>query len=143
MRDAMMEHFGDSLTIGERGLWTFTELAITAYALKETAEVLGRGGSHTTTNPCAELIKNEKEAKRINEKVLPAIFDEINRILTDKEYAEKEPPNTTVKYAVRLYECEKCGHQEKIGTNHYGQCYPECKGKCIGQTNHKFIKDLD
>lgn len=79
--DAIKEHFGDSLTINSNDLWVFCELVLTAYTLKETAEVLGRGGSHMTTNPCAELIKNPEEVKRINEMLLPAIFDEIDNIL--------------------------------------------------------------
>ena len=56
-----------------------------AYTLKETAETLGRGGSHLTKNPCADIIKNEAEVKRINEIVLPAIFAEIEKILSPKE----------------------------------------------------------
>lgn len=64
----------------EKQLWKFCELAITAYALKETAEVLGRGGSHYTSNPCESVIKNTEEVKRINEIVLPAIFAEIESI---------------------------------------------------------------
>lgn len=52
----------------------------TFYALKETAEVLGRGGSHYTNNPISELIKNADEVKRINEVIMPALFDEIYKI---------------------------------------------------------------
>lgn len=79
---AIKKEFGDTLTItDEKDLWTFAELAQTVYTLKETAEVLGRGGSHLTTNPLSSLIKNEDEVKRINEKVLPMIFDEINKII--------------------------------------------------------------
>jgi hypothetical protein len=79
--DAMREHFGDSLTIPSEKLWEFCELAKTAYSLKETAEVLGRGGSHYSHNPCEELVKNPIETARINEVVLPAIFNAINDIL--------------------------------------------------------------
>lgn len=80
--DAIKKHFGDTLVIkNDSDLWVFCELVLTAYSLKETAEVLGRGGSHMTTNPLAELIKNETEVKRINEVLLPAIFDSINDIL--------------------------------------------------------------
>ena len=64
-----------------KDLWSFCELVKTAYTLKETAEVLGRGGSHYTTNVCADIVKNEDEVKRINEIVLPAIFDAIGKIL--------------------------------------------------------------
>lgn len=76
--DAIKDEFGDTLTIkDDQKLWLFCELMQTAYTLKETAEVLGRGGSHYTSNLHAELIKNPEEVKRINEKVLPAIFDTI------------------------------------------------------------------
>ena len=76
-----LENF-ESLTIEENDRWTFLELAKTAYALKDIAEVYGRGGSHYTTNPLADMIKNEAEVKRINEELLPAIFKEIEKILT-------------------------------------------------------------
>jgi len=61
-------------------LWDFCELVKTAYVLKETAEVLGRGGSHYTKNVCASIIKNTDEVTRINEIVLPAIFEQLNNI---------------------------------------------------------------
>lgn len=81
--DALLKHFdaGTHIFKHEGLTWTFCELVRTAYSLKETAETLGRGGSHYTTNPCAELIKNPEEVKRINEKVLPAIFDEIEKTI--------------------------------------------------------------
>lgn len=80
--DAIKKEFGETLTIKDDGdLWTFCELIMTAYKLKETAEVLGRGGSHYTTNPVAGIVKNEKEAKRINEIVMPTIFNQINSLL--------------------------------------------------------------
>lgn len=79
--DGIKEHFGDSLVISDRDLPKFVELIETFYALKQTAEVLGRGGSHYTTNPCSDLIKNPDEVARINNVVLPAIFDEVYKIL--------------------------------------------------------------
>jgi len=81
LHDAIIEHFGKSLTIRISQVWEFAELIATFYTLKKTAEMLGRGGSHLTTNPCQEIIKNVKEAKRINETVLPAVFDAIYKIL--------------------------------------------------------------
>ena len=79
--DGLKEHFGDSLEIPEHLLWEFCELVSTAYKLKETAEVLGRGGSHYTNNPCQKVIMNIEESNRINGVVLPAIFDELNNLL--------------------------------------------------------------
>ena len=80
--DAIKKHFGDSLIIkDEDKLWQFCELVATAYALKKTAEVLERGGSHYTSNPCEDIIKNKQETDRINNEVLPAIFDAIYEII--------------------------------------------------------------
>ena len=61
-------------------LWRFCELAQTAYALKDAAKVLGRGGSHITTNPCADVIKSAQEVERINRVALPAAFAEIEKL---------------------------------------------------------------
>ena len=79
--DGLKEHFGNSLIIRESHLWKFAELFKSFYTLKETAEVLERGGCHYTTNPCKDIITNKHEAERINKDVLPAIFDEIYNIL--------------------------------------------------------------
>ncbi len=88
--DAIKAHFdagtlNPCLTYSEnKRLWIFCELVETAYTLKKTAEVLGRGGSSYTTNPIAELIKNKKEVERINKIVLPAIFEEIYKLFKDE-----------------------------------------------------------
>lgn len=80
--DAIKKYYGDTLTIKEdTDLWTFCELMETFYALKEAAGVLGRGGSHYTTNPVADVIKSETETRRINETVMPAIFDALEDVL--------------------------------------------------------------
>jgi hypothetical protein len=81
--DAIKEHFGHSFIIkNDTDVWLFCELIMTFYHLKETAEVLGRGGSHYTGNPLSELIKNEAEVKRINEIIMPKLFDQIYLLLT-------------------------------------------------------------
>ena len=78
-RDALLKHFdaGTSIFRHDGLTWVFCELVLTAYQLKATAEMLGRGGSHITTNPCASIIKDEAYTKHINEIVLPAVFDKI------------------------------------------------------------------
>ena len=81
LHTAITEHFGDSFVIRPSDSWTFAELMNSFYKLKETAEVLGRGGSHLSTNPCKDIIINKKEVERINNIVLPHIFDEIYKIL--------------------------------------------------------------
>jgi len=79
--DAFKAEFGDSLVISDVDLWVISELFMTFYTLKSTAEVLGRGGSHMTTNPLSKLIINKNEVKRINEVLLPHVFVEIYKIL--------------------------------------------------------------
>jgi hypothetical protein len=87
--DGFKKHFGNTLIVRDSKLWTLCELFKTAYTLKETAEVLGRGGSHYTTNPCSELITNKDEVTRINTVVLPALFEEIYKILIPAQDNEK------------------------------------------------------
>ena len=82
LRDALLEDYELNPNI-EDNLWEFCELVKTAYTLKETSEVLGRGGSNMNTNPLTEVIKNQEEVKRINTIVLPAIFDKIQQILEE------------------------------------------------------------
>lgn len=87
--DGFVEHFGDTLKVRISDLWTLIELFSTFYKLKETAEVLGRGGIHYTTNPCKDLIINKEETERINNVVLPQIFEEIYKILIRNQDNEK------------------------------------------------------
>ena len=61
--------------------YTLRELAKTIYTLKETAEVLGRGGSHITTNPLRELLTDETMVKHINEELIPKLWEEMRKIL--------------------------------------------------------------
>jgi len=81
--DGIKQHFDDGTFVlkQDKDTWILSELFATFYALRKTAEVLGRGGSHYTSNPCKDIITNKQEVKRINEIVLPAIFDEIYKLL--------------------------------------------------------------
>ena len=90
MFEAFKKHFGKSLIVRDSQLWVLCELFKTFYTLKETAEVLGRGGSHFTNNPCKDLIINKDEVKRINDVVLPQIFEEIYKILIPAQENSKQ-----------------------------------------------------
>lgn len=89
LHGAIIEHFGSSLQIRTSDVWVFAELIKTFYNLKNTAELLGSGSSHLTSNPCKDLIINKDEVKRINEIVLPSVFDEIYKILERNENNNK------------------------------------------------------
>lgn len=80
--DGIKKHFGDSFIIkDDKDIWTFAELMQTFYSLKESAEVFGRGGSHYANNPCKDIIINKEVATTINNIVIPAIFEQIYKIL--------------------------------------------------------------
>lgn len=85
--DAFIEFF-DDITIDKKEVWTLIELMKTIYILKETAEVLGSGGSHYTNNPCKDVIINTFEVARINDEVLPKLFEEVEELLTIEKEAE-------------------------------------------------------
>ena len=75
-------HFGDSFIIkDDKDIWTFVELIQTFYHLQESAEVFGRGGSHCIYNPCKNIIINKEIVTRINNIIIPAIFEETYKIL--------------------------------------------------------------
>jgi len=81
IRDALLEDYNLSKSLkDDDNLWLFCELMLTAYTLNESVAVIGRGGSHCTRNHLSELIKNEDEVTRINEIVLPAIFNKLSEI---------------------------------------------------------------
>jgi len=89
LKDGFDRHFEDTFIIRESDRWVFAELFSTFYKLRETAEMLGRGGSHLTTNPIADLIKNTDEVKRINEVIMPQLFDEIYKVINRNQDNEE------------------------------------------------------
>jgi hypothetical protein len=68
-------------TFTEEG-WTLSELFKSFYGLKSSAELFHRGSSNYTTNPCADLIKNDDWENKINQEILPVIFEKIYEILS-------------------------------------------------------------
>ena len=80
--DQLKLHFGDTLTItDDRDLWQFCEIVRTIYTLCKTAYLYYLGGSHFTTNPDAELLKNTAEWERINSVLIPAQIASLYAIL--------------------------------------------------------------
>lgn len=69
-----------TMTEGEK--WKLMELMKTYYNLKLTAEVFGRGGSHVSSNPLCDEIKDEELVKKINNVLLPKVFEEVYKILS-------------------------------------------------------------
>lgn len=80
--EGLKKHFGDSFIVKEdKDIWILAELFKSFYTAKEYAGFCHTGGAHMTNNPCKELLKNSAEELRINEIVLPQIFEEIYKVL--------------------------------------------------------------
>ena len=65
----------------DNDVWTFAELMQTFYNLQEAAEVFKHGSSGYTSNPCKDIIINKAVVIRINHIIMPAIFEEIYKLL--------------------------------------------------------------
>lgn len=61
--------------------WLISDLMKSFYTLREAAEVLGRGGSHLTTDP-VKTVQDKNMADKINKELLPALFARVLAILT-------------------------------------------------------------
>lgn len=72
-----------SFVLDDDELWKLCELMKTAYILRDYSDTLNRGGANYTANPCREIIKNDDEYNRINKTVLPAIFEQVKKLLTE------------------------------------------------------------
>lgn len=81
-RDGYASFFKLNTPLTESEQWQLLELMKSIYTLKETAALYHVGGAHMTSNPCKELLKNEKLEKHINSELLPALFAEVYKILT-------------------------------------------------------------
>lgn len=60
-------------------------------------------------------------------------------------------------YAVRIYQCVDCDQLARVGTNHNGECYPQCTGRCRQiinpntarevvlrkSTAHRYVSEID
>ena len=76
--DAFKEHYN---SIPNYDVWKLLELMKSIYTLREYSDFLYTCGSHITSNPCKDIIENEKEYKRINEVLIPSLLKEVYKIL--------------------------------------------------------------
>lgn len=81
----IFDSFKEILTttpLTDKEIWQLLELMKTCYTLKNSAELYRHGGAYITTNILQDTLKNEKEENKINNEILPKLFDEIYKILT-------------------------------------------------------------
>ena len=67
----------------EKNLWIFCDLVLTVYKFKEIAEIYKRGNNYSTTTGLESVVKNPTEYKKINEELLPLLFDKIYELIKD------------------------------------------------------------
>lgn len=87
MFDGFKETFVESVLTDEE-LWKLCELMKFSYIARDYSDALHIGGAHYTTNPCKDIIICQNEYDRINKKVLPATFKEVEKLLTPKRSSE-------------------------------------------------------
>lgn len=80
--DAFKEFFKET-TLNNEEVWMLVDYMKSFYALRETAAILGSGCSHMTEKAKIEEVKTIEMAKEINEKILPAIFEKIDKLLSE------------------------------------------------------------
>lgn len=78
--DAFREYFKET-TLSDKELWVLLECMRSLYTLKECSELLHRGGSNYTSNPCKGLLKNNDEYNRINKILIPNLWKQVENIL--------------------------------------------------------------
>lgn len=82
--DAFKAFFKET-TLNDNEIWTLLDYMSSFYTLKEAAAMLGIGYSHMTEKAKLSEVQNIEIAKEINEKILPAIFKQIDILLSDPD----------------------------------------------------------
>lgn len=90
--DAFKEFFKET-TLDQKEIWLLIDYMQSFYTLKRAAAMLGRGYSHITEKAKLEETKSVEIAKEINEKILPAIFKQIDIMLSGSKEEENGGDN--------------------------------------------------
>ena len=86
--DAMKKKFR-SLSISDEDLWKLCDLMDSFYTLKSAAEVMMKGGSNYTSKAYLRAVEDKDEVKKINEQMLPAVFEAIDDIFNELAVAKE------------------------------------------------------
>jgi hypothetical protein len=80
--DAWKEFFVES-PLTEKEIWQLMEYMKSIYTLKEAAELFVRGGSNISKP--YECLKSPESAMALNEKILPALFEKVEELLSKND----------------------------------------------------------
>lgn len=85
-RHKLSDWNGFETPLTEKEQWALSDLMQQFYALKEAAEIIGRGSAHIRGHPlCESGIQDKGLAERINKELLPLVFKAVLAILTPGE----------------------------------------------------------
>lgn len=77
--------FIPNVELSDTNLWKFCELTESIYTLKKSAELFHRGGSHIVYNAkYKEIMQNKEWCEHINYVIIPALIDELYKVLLDE-----------------------------------------------------------
>lgn len=80
-----IKEFIPNVKLSDTNLWKFCELAESIYTLKKSAELFHRGGSHIVYNAkYKEIMQNKEWCEHINYVIIPALIDELYKVLLDE-----------------------------------------------------------
>lgn len=79
--NGFLEYFSDT-TLSNSEIWRLLEIMKSLYTLREYSDMMHIGGSHITKNPIRDILKDESYYKKINDKLIPALLYELEKILS-------------------------------------------------------------
>lgn len=77
-----LKSFFDDIVLSEKEMYQFAELIKSMYICRDFADMTNRGGANYTTNPCKNILQDDKLNNHVNNTMLPAIFKQIELLLT-------------------------------------------------------------
>jgi hypothetical protein len=82
--EKFIRHFKSSFIVKDiKQVFKLSELFYSFYIFKNVEEVYRFGGTYISENPCKEFIENKSESNKINQIILPEIFEAIYSVLEE------------------------------------------------------------
>lgn len=85
--DGFKEYFKET-PLNDNEIWTLCDYMKTFYTLKETAEIFKHGYSWYTEKAKIDDLQRTDLENEINQKMLPQLFEKIDKLLTPQEKGE-------------------------------------------------------
>ena len=77
--------FFDETPLTDREIWTLLELMQSFYIARRYSDMLCVHSAHITVNPAKDSIVNDAEYERINKEMIPAICEQVYKLLGEVE----------------------------------------------------------